>query len=111
MQMVHLDGDVLSLWTISGTKLAAFIFLDDPHRESISIADLKSFFAVEEEQTTSGRYNDANLIRNCVRAYASNDLDQSDEPEDDSRTFITGEESLKLTRRIFAGDKHADVLA
>ena len=87
------------------------IFLDDPHRESISIADLKSFLAVEEEQTTSGRYNDAKLIRNCVRAYASNDLDQSDEPEDDSRTSITGEESLKLTRRIFAGDKHADVLA
>ena len=87
------------------------IFLDDPHRDSISIADLKSFLTVEGEQTTSGRYNDAKLIRNCMRAYASNDLDQSDEPEDDSRTSITGEEFLKLTRRIFAGDKHADVLA
>jgi hypothetical protein len=87
------------------------IFLDDPHRDSISIADLKSFLTVEEEQTTSGRYNDAKLIRNCMRAYASNDLDRSDEPEDDNRTSITGEEFLKLTRRIFAGDKHADVLA
>ena len=88
------------------------IFLDDPHRDSIiSFADLKSFLTVEEKQTTSGRYNDAKLIRNCMRAYASNDLDQSDEPEDDSRTSITGEEFLKLTRRIFAGDKHADALA
>ena len=47
------------------------IFLDDPHRDSISIADLKSFLTVEGEQTTSGRYNDAKLIRNCMRAYAS----------------------------------------
>lgn len=47
------------------------IFLDDPHHDSISIADLKSFLTVEGEQTTSGRYNDAKLIRNCMRAYAS----------------------------------------
>ena len=33
------------------------------------------------------------------------------EPEDDSRTSITGEELLRLTTRLFAGDKHADVLA
>ena len=63
---------------------------------------------VEEDQTT---YNDAKPCRNTVRAYASNDLDQDDEPEDDSRTSITGEEFLRLTRRLFAGDKHADVLA
>ena len=87
------------------------IFLDDPNRDSISVSDLKSFLTVEEEQTTSGRYNDARLIRNAMRAYASNDLDQDDEPSADSRTFITGEEFLRLVRRVFAGDKHADVLA
>ncbi|CAK9010960.1 unnamed protein product [Durusdinium trenchii] len=64
------------------------MFLDDPNRERISMADLKSFFTVEEEQTTSGRYNDSKLPRNCMR-----------------------EEFLKLTRRIFAGDRLADVLA
>ena len=87
------------------------IFLDDPNRESISMADLKSFFTVEKEQATSGRYNDSKLPRNCMRTYASNDLDQEDEPADDNRTSITGEEFLKLTRRIFAGDRLADVLA
>lgn len=87
------------------------IFLDDPNRENVSMADLKSFLTVEEEQTTSGRYNDAKLTRNCMRAYASNDLDREDEPLDDSRIFITGEEFMKMTRRLFAGDKQADVLA
>ena len=79
------------------------IFLDDPNRENVSMADLKSFLTVEEEQTTSGRYNDAKLTRNCMRAYASNDLDREDEPLDDSRIFITGEEFMKMTRRLFAG--------
>ena len=87
------------------------IFLDDPNRENISMADLKSFLTVEEEQTTSGRYNDAKLTRNCLRAYASNDLDQADEPADDSRTSITSEEFMKMTKRLFARDKMADVLA
>ena len=87
------------------------IFLDDPNRENVSTADLKSFLTGEEEQTTSGRYNDAKLTRNCMRAYASNDLDREDEPLDDSRIFITGEEFMKMTRRLFAGDKQADVLA
>ena len=87
------------------------IFLDDPNRENVSMADLKSFLTVEEEQTTSGRYNDAKLTRNCMRAYASNDLDREDEPLDDSRIFITGEEFMKMTGRLFAGDKQADVLA
>ena len=87
------------------------IFLDDPNRERISMADLKSFFPMEEEQTTSGRYNDSKLPRNCVRTYASNNLDQKDEPADDNRTSITGKEFLKLARRIFAGDRLADVLA
>ena len=78
------------------------IFLDDPNRENVSMADLKSFLTVEEEQTTSGRCNDAKLTRNCMRAYASNDLDREDEPLDDSRIFITGEEFMKMTRRLFA---------
>ena len=46
-----------------------------------------------------------------MRTYAANDLDREDEPADDNRTSITGEEFLKLTRRIFAGDRLADVLA
>ena len=87
------------------------IFLDDPNRERIFMADLKSFFPMEEEQTTSGRYNDSKLPRNCVRTYASNNLHQKDEPADDNRTSITGKEFLKLARRIFAGDRLADVLA
>ena len=49
--------------------------------------------------------NDAKLTRNCMRAYASNDLDHEDEPADDSRTSISSEEFMKMTRRLFAGDK------
>ena len=42
---------------------------------------------------------------------ASNYLGQADEPADDSRTSITSEEFMKMTRRLFAEDKMADVLA
>jgi hypothetical protein len=64
-----------------------------------SPADLKSFLTVEEGQTTSGRYNDAKLTRNCMRAYASNDLDQDDEPADDSRISITSDQALVCRRQ------------
>ena len=37
------------------------VFLDDPSREKIDMADLMFFMTAEEDQTCSGRYNDVNL--------------------------------------------------
>ena len=99
-------GGAPRAWITSGSKLAVFT-----KASSFSVSDLKSFLTVEDDQTTSGRYNDAKLATNTMRAYALNGLDQDDELADDGRTSITREEFLRLTRRIFAGDQHADALA
>lgn len=87
------------------------MFLDDPSREKIDLADLKSFVTTEENQTCHGRYNDVKLAKNCCRAYAANDIEEEDEPKDDARMFITMEEFLRLLRRTFPGDKPADIRA
>lgn len=83
------------------------VFLDDPSREKIDLADLKSFVTTEERQTCQGRYNDVKLARNGCRAFASNDLQEEDAPKEDSRLAITMEEFLTLLRRAFPGDKPA----
>lgn len=87
------------------------VFLDDPSREKIDLADLKSYLTAEEDQTCSGRYNDIKLVRGQVRAYAGNHLKAEDEPEPDTRKSITPEEMLKLLRHTFVGEKDADVMA
>lgn len=56
------------------------IFLDDPSRAKIDLADLKSFVTAEENQTCHGRYNDVKLAKNCCRAFATNDIEEEDEP-------------------------------
>ena len=77
------------------------VFLDDPSREKIDLADLKSFVTTEENQTCHGRYNDVKLAKNCCRAYAANDIQEEDEPQDDTRMCITMQEFLKLLSRTF----------
>lgn len=42
------------------------------------------------------------LAKNCCRAYAANDIEEEDEPKDDTRMSITMEEFLRLLRRTFA---------
>ena len=64
------------------------VFLDDPSRDKIDLADMKSFLTADEDQTCSGRYNDVRLVRNGMRAYASNDIGEGDEPEDTYRSDI-----------------------
>ena len=88
------------------------VFLDDPSREKIDLADLKSFVTAEENQTCHGRYNDVKLAKNCCRAYAANDIQEEDEPKNEARLHrlcITMEEFLKLLRRTFPGDKPISV--
>lgn len=87
------------------------VFLDDPSRDKIDLADLKSFVTTEEHQTCHGRYNDVKLAKNCCRAYAANDIQEEDELRDDTRLSITMEEFLTLLRRAFPGDKPADIRA
>lgn len=59
------------------------VVLDDPSREKIDLADLKSFVTAEENQTCPGRYSDVKLAKNCCRAYATNDVQEEDEPKQD----------------------------
>ena len=87
------------------------VFLDDPSRDRLDMADLKSFMTAEEDQTCSGRYNDVKLSRGQVRAYAGNHLTFEDEPESDDRTTITSEEILKMLGKTLPGEKEADVMA
>ena len=88
------------------------IILDDPTIEKIEASDLKSWLTSEEDQNCTGRYNDVKLARNGLRALASNDLEESDEPPPDRlSTSITAAEFMKLTRKLFQAYKEADVLA
>jgi len=84
------------------------LFLDDPDH---SIADLKSFLTSDEDGTVDSRYNDTRLVRNQVRAFASNDL-KDDEPSGlGSDTIISDQHFFNLLGEIFAGDKEKGVLA
>ncbi|CAJ1420172.1 unnamed protein product [Effrenium voratum] len=87
------------------------VFLDDPSRDKIDLADMKSFLTADEDQTCSGRYNAVRLVRNGMRAYASNDIGEGDEPEDTYRSDIEPDEFFKLLRKTFPESKQADVLA
>ena len=84
------------------------LLLDDPDR---SVADLKSFLTSDEDGTVDFRYNDTRLVRNQVRAFASNDL-KDDEPSGlGNDTIISDQHVFNLRGEIFAGDKEKDVLA
>ena len=87
------------------------VFLDDPSRDKIDLADMKSFLTADEDHTCSGRYSDVRLVRNGMRAYASNDIGEGDEPEDTYRSDIEPDEFFKLLRKTFPESKQADVLA
>ncbi|CAE7375377.1 unnamed protein product [Symbiodinium sp. CCMP2592] len=87
------------------------LFLDDPNRNKVDLADLKSYLTAEEDQTCSARYNDVKLMRGQPRLYAGNHLAKADEPEADSRTTIKPEELLCLMRHTFPDEKDADIMA
>ena len=87
------------------------VFLDDPSREKLDLADLKSFVTAEEDQTCAGRYNDIKLVRGQVRAYAGNHLSKEEEPAPDTRTTISSQEVLQLLGHTFPGEKDADKMA
>ena len=87
------------------------IFLDDPSRDRISAADLKSFMTVDEDGTCDGRYNDTRLVRNQMRAYASNDLAKDTFDGNASDTSLEPKKFLELLRYLFAGDSEKDTLA
>ena len=80
--------------------------------DRVEAADLKSWLTSEEDQNCSGRYNDVKLARNGLRALGSNDIAEVDEPLPDRlSTTITTEEFTKLTHKLFAGYKEADIQA
>ena len=87
------------------------LFLDDPSRSKVNIADLKSFLTADEDGTVESRYNDARLIRNQLRAYASNDLKELDATEKEIGTTLPAGRFLLLLDELFAGEKEKDVLA
>lgn len=51
------------------------------------------------------------LAKHCCRAYATNDVQEEDEPKEDQRLCISVEEFLTLLRRTFPGDRPADIRA
>lgn len=87
------------------------LFLDDPDRAKVSIADLKSFLTSDEDGTVDSRYKDTRLVRNQVRAFASNDLKDAEPSGLGSCTIISDQHFFNLLGEIFAGDKEKDVLA
>ncbi|CAE7926624.1 unnamed protein product [Symbiodinium sp. KB8] len=86
------------------------IFLDDPSMGKVDIADLKSFVTVDGDGTVDGRYNDAKLVRNQMRAFASNDTG-SDPKVIPSDTMLDSDEFLKLLEPLFDGAHLKHVLA
>ena len=88
------------------------LILDDPEVDKLNMSDIKSWMTSEEDATYSGRYNDVRMVRNNIRAIASNDLqEQHEPPKDNGRRYITSEEFFTLVSKFFAGLKRADVLA
>lgn len=87
------------------------LFLDDPCRAKVNIADLKSFLTSDKDCTVDSRYNDTRLVRNQVMAFASNDLPEERFACKPGASSITEEDFFRLLRDIFQGDKEKDVLA
>ena len=91
--------------------VAEALFLDDPSRSKVSIADLKSFLTTDEDGTVEARYNDTRLIRNQLRAYASNDLKDDNGTKQKLGSTLPAGDFLLFLDDIFAGEKEKDVLA
>ena len=88
------------------------LILDDPQMAKLDAADVKSWLTSEEDQNCSGRYTDVKLVRNGLRALASNELEKDDEPaEDKHRVTIEPDEFFKLVRKFFHDYKELDMLA
>lgn len=86
--------------------------LDDPSRNKVSIADLKSFLTADEDGTVESRYNDTRLIKNQLRAFASNDLKEVEQATDQKiGSTIPASRFLFFLDELFAGEKEKDVLA
>ena len=86
--------------------------MDDPNRNKVNLADLKSYLTAEEDQTCcSARYNAVKLMRGQPRLYACSHLAKADEPEADSRTTIKPEEMLRLMRHTFPDEKDAAIMS
>lgn len=78
----------------------------------MSIADLKSFLTSDEDGTVEARYNDTRLIRNQLRAYASNDLKEDGGAKQRKLgTTLPAGDFLLFLNDLFAGEKEKDVLA
>ena len=87
------------------------VFLDDPSRKKVDMADLKSFVTVDEDGTTEGRYNDAKLVRNQMRAIASNWVGEDPSKEDYTDTVLEPKAFLSLVEPFFSGEHMKDILA
>ena len=87
------------------------LFLDDPSGRRTDIADLKAFVTSDEDGTVSGRYNDARLARNQMRAFASNDT--GEEPKDlvPSDTTLSSKSFFALIHPLFPDAHDKDILA
>ena len=87
------------------------LFLDDPSSWRLDIADLKAFVTTDEDGAVSGRYNDARLTRNQLRALASNDTGEEPRGLLPSETTLASDAFFKLVHPLF-GDAHKkDILA
>ena len=87
------------------------LFLDDPDRSKVCIADLKSFLTCDEDGTVESRYNDTKMLRNQMRAYASNDLAEERFDCNAGDTVISEANFFSLLDEFFRGDREKDVLA
>ena len=83
--------------------------LDDPSMEKIDAADLESWLA-EEDQNCSSRYS-VRLVRNGMRAVATSELLEEDEPRlEKEQTTITSNSS-QITRKFSDSHRRAYVMA
>ena len=87
------------------------MFLDDPNRAQVSLADFKNFMTADEEGDCSARYNDVKLAAHSTRGYACNDIRAEDEPPPDDRVSITTAEFETLMGQLFLGEKPSHVMA
>eukprot|EP00439_Symbiodinium_sp_Y106_P056259 s1682_g7.t2 len=81
------------------------IFLDDPSKRKVDVADLKAFVSFDEDGTVEGRYCDARLLRNQMRAYASNDTGEDPKDTKPGDTTLSTDSFMKLVHPLF-GDAH-----
>ena len=78
------------------------IFLDDPSKRKVDVADLKAFVTVDEDGTVEGRYCDARLLRNQMRAYASNDTGEDPKDTKPGDTTLSTDSFMKLVHPLSA---------